>query len=435
MNTKNIFLIKMRMALWAMLGVACLAFTPLAVAERGDVHIGSDGIRSRDMGPPSGGKSSSSAGDGRAVDGRIEDAPLWKFLGNLFGGPNKESGSSAADQADQQARAANEQGVQAYNKGDWATAIALFQQALQNSSNDPTYRQNLANAKTSMANQHARENADREAMDRLRQNKAAADNMQQSIQSFAQTLNATPVSGGLDFDGRTAGSAPSVGNSGGLDFTSVIATPSQTRPPSALPPGDPSVVDTRNEPAGLGGKSDFKGAFAKSAPTVPLGDPMVVDGRVPSGLTKALDSAIATAYSAAPPGVSDRVRKGFQAVMDRDWKVAKAWFQDALTRDPNNAGLKRFVALTDSLQQPNKQPATVDTRNEPASLGGRSDVKGATALPSKTKSAASSTSQTQLQLPDTNDIQVLFPGLKAMEEKQLQEEMDRVFDLLYKRLP
>lgn len=116
----------------------------------------------------------------------------------------------------------------------------------------------------------------------------------------------------------------------------------------SLPGADNSVVDNRNEPAGLGGKSDFKGAFAKPAPTVPSGDPMVVDARnVPSGLPKALDNAIATAYSAAPPGVSDRVRKGFQAVMDRDWKVAKAWFEDALTRDPNDAGLKRMIVLTE----------------------------------------------------------------------------------------
>ena len=67
----------------------------------------------------------------------------------------------------------------------------------------------------------------------------------------------------------------------------------------------------------------------------PSADTSVVDARnVPSGLPKGLDNAIASAYLSAPPGVSDRVRKGFQAVMVRDWKVAKAWFQDALNRDP-----------------------------------------------------------------------------------------------------
>lgn len=166
--------------------------------------------------------------------------------------------------------------------------------------------------------------------------------------------------------------------------------------------------------------------LATSLKSAPNADTSVVDARsVPSGLPKALDNAIASAYSSAPPGVSDRVRKGFQAVMERDWKVAKAWFQDALKRDPNNAGLKRLVALTDTSQQPNKQPATVDARNEPAGLGGRSDSKGASVPPSKTKPA--SKTGTQLQLPDPNEsLRIMFPGLKAMEEK---EALDYLFGL------
>lgn len=165
--------------------------------------------------------------------------------------------------------------------------------------------------------------------------------------------------------------------------------------------------------------------LAVSQKPAPNADTSVVDARnVPSGLPKGLDNAIASAYSSAPPGVSDRVRKGFQAVMVRDWKVAKAWFQDALNRDPNNAGLKRLVALTDSPQQPDQQPATVDVRNEPAGLGGRLDAKGASVPPSKTKPAA--TTGTQLQLPDPNDIYFSFPGLKAMEDKQA---LDYLFGL------
>ena len=195
----------------------------------------------------------------------------------------------------------------------------------------------------------------------------------------------------------------------------------------SAPGADTSVVDNRNEPAGLGGKSDFKGAFVKPNKPAPHTDTSVVDARnVPSGLPKALDSAITTAYASAPPGVSDRVRKGFQAVMDRDWKVAKAWFQDALNRDPNNAGLKRLVALADSSQQPNQPRATVDVRNEPASLGGRADVKGAGTSTNKTKPATALTTDPNLQLPDPNDMYVLFPGLEAMEEK---EALDYLFGL------
>lgn len=169
----------------------------------------------------------------------------------------------------------------------------------------------------------------------------------------------------------------------------------------------------------IGGSDQGSRAIPKSAKTrkvspqpAPHTDTSVVDARnVPSGLPKALDNAIASAYVNAPPGVSDRVRKGFQAVMSKDWKVAKAWFQDALNRDPTNAGLKRLVALTDTSQQPNKQPATVD-------------LKGATAPPGKAKPATAATTHPNLQLPDPNDIYVAFPGLKKMEDK---EALDYLF--------
>jgi len=149
------------------------------------------------------------------------------------------------------------------------------------------------------------------------------------------------------------------------------------------------------------------GKLAASQQPAPVTDSSVVDARkVPSGLSKDLDGAIAGGYANAPPGVEDRVRKGFQAVMERDWKVAKAWFQDALNRDPGNAGLKRLVDLADSSSQFSQQPGTPDSRNEPAGLGGKRDPG--------------------VQLPDPNDIYLLFPGLKAMEDK---EALDYLFGL------
>jgi hypothetical protein len=144
----------------------------------------------------------------------------------------------------------------------------------------------------------------------------------------------------------------------------------------------------------------------------PHTDTSVVDARnVPSGLQKALDNAIATAYSSAPPGVSDRVRKGFQAVMERDWKVAKAWFQEALKRDPTNVGLKRLVALTDSSTH-------VDTRNEPAGLGGTPDARSAGKQTSQAQPVSVSKVDTNLQLPDPDDIRFLFPGLQKMKGEE-----------------
>ena len=159
---------------------------------------------------------------------------------------------------------------------------------------------------------------------------------------------------------------------------------------------------------------------AAMAAPAPHTDTSVVDARnVPSGLPKALDNAIANAYASAPPGVSDRVRKGFQAVMARDWKVAKAWFQDALNRDPNNAGLKRMVALAGSPQQHALSRVEVDARNEPAGPGGGSPLKGSGATPGKTKTATASKNPARipLQLPNPNDIQVMFPGVKSVDDK------------------
>lgn len=356
--------IKLRAALWTVILVLSVTATP---AKGGSRDMGC----SPTLANPCTGGSTNGGGSGGSYNG----PNLW----NMF----KSSGPSAADIADQQARAANEQGVAAYNRGDWATAIALFKQSLQNYPNDPTYRQNLVNAETNMANQQAKEKAERDEQERLRRNKTAADNMQRSIQSFAQTLNASPISGGLDFDGRTTGTSPDA-NSGGLDFTSTVAAP------GASASGNPMVVDARN---------------------------------VPSGLPKGLDSAIANAYLSAPPGVSDRVRKGFQAVMERDWKVAKAWFQDALNRDPANAGLKRLVALTDSPQQPELQSALVDARNEPAGLGGSPDAKGAGRQGSQNAKPAAGPN---LILPDPEDIRFLFPGLQDMKDREAP---------LFKKLP
>lgn len=71
-------------------------------------------------------------------------------------------------------------------------------------------------------------------------------------------------------------------------------------------------------------------------------DPRIVDARhVPTGLPKVVDAEIPN----TPAG--DRVRKGFEAIVDHDWNVAHAWFQDALNHDPGNPGIQRLIALAE----------------------------------------------------------------------------------------
>ena len=245
-------------------------------------------------------------------------------------------------------------GSLAYKRGDIEQAHRQYELANQYNPAESAISESLKNLKGELA---ARQQAKlAEQLD-----KAAAGNMQKAIQGFAQTLNVAPSSGGLDFDGRTAGNSPGGGNGGGLDFTAVVSTAGPTTPAAASPSGDPRVVDAR----------------------------------VPSGLSKPVENAIAGAYANSPPGVSDRVRKGFQAVADRDWKVAKAWFEEALSRDPTNAGLKRLIELSD-------------------------------AAPVRTGKVATLAAGQQLQMPDPVDWNMIFPGLQALEDKQA---MDALFGL------
>lgn len=89
-------------------------------------------------------------------------------------------------------------------------------------------------------------------------------------------------------------------------------------------------------------------------------DSMVVDARnVPTGLPKTIEEAIPN----TPAG--NRVRKGFQAIMEHDWTVARAWFQDALNYDPGNAGIRRLVSLAEYTLQRGKVPNSPASRGKP----------------------------------------------------------------------
>ena len=394
MRSTNI--IKMNKALWAIIAVSCLASAPAVAAEPSWWTQ-----QKRNCGLPAslsynswdGTCNSSSSGGGSS--GAYNGPNLWNILRSF-------SGPSGADITEQQARTANEQGVQAYKKSDWASAIALFKQALQSYPNDPTYRQNLINAENNLANQQAKVKAEREEKERLRQNKVAADNMQQSIQNFAQTLNAAPLSGGLDFDGRTSGTAPA-GNSGGLDFTASVAPPNKTKP-------------------------------------APHTDTMVVDARVPRDGTYLTDQVPELKNSPA----ADRISKGFQAVINHDWPVALAWWQEALHRDPNNAALKRSVDLAQWMVNKPKTTAAGPATPLGAAIhsAARGDYAGAIRqfeLVKKENPASAAhiddmiNALRQRQAKEANDAKVAAYWSEEIK-KQTQQMVDELFETGMNRL-
>lgn len=87
---------------------------------------------------------------------------------------------------------------------------------------------------------------------------------------------------------------------------------------------------------------------------VPLYDTSVVDARVPRDGAELIAKVPELASSPA----ADRIMKGFQAVMNHDWPVALAWWQDALQRDPGNAALKRSVDLAQWMVEQRKTAPT-----------------------------------------------------------------------------
>lgn len=169
---------------------------------------------------------------------------------------------------------------------------------------------------------------------------------------------------------------------------------------------------------------DLAAAEAREQPNL---DTRVVDAqKVPSGLPKSVDHAIASGYASAPSGVSDRVRKGFQAIAAHDWKVARAWFEDALNHDPKNVGLKRLVELADYTEKRREREIAAKT-------GKSTSAASAVQLPKSSdmqylfseEKRHPAQSGTARQLPKDSDIDFLFPGLPALEAKELYEYTDQ----------
>lgn len=96
-------------------------------------------------------------------------------------------------------------------------------------------------------------------------------------------------------------------------------------------------------------------------PCAPSQSAMAVDACDPgTDLPKGIADAIESVFKDSPRAVTDRVRKGFNAVMQRDWKLASVWLRDALGREPNNVPLRIFALLVEHDKKPSDLPPALD---------------------------------------------------------------------------
>jgi len=167
---------------------------------------------------------------------------------------------------------------------------------------------------------------------------------------------------------------------------------------------DSGLKDT----SGLGDSSGLK-----TLPDVNA-DTHVVDARdVSTGLPKSIASEIPD----TPAG--NRVRKGFEAIQNHDWKLALAWFQDALNHDPGNVGVQRLIDLAEfTMKRPNL-PHVTAPRPKPA-VDTRLQDKAAMATVDKQMDSEMNTDQ----VANIHDKQALDRQMDNQMDADLAESID-----------
>ncbi len=210
----------------------------------------------------------------------------------------------------------NKQGCDEFNKKNYLGALNFFEQAELAYPDDPTFEKNAITARKAL----------------IESDKRRQEEFNKSKQNALNEMKGISKSG--DFDAHSGLKDVSTSNSGLKDGLNDIGTTN-----SGLISGN--LQNNSNE--------------LKTIPEVNT-DPMVVDTRnVPTGLPKNVENSIPN----TPAG--NRVRKGLQSIMDNDWKVALAWFQDALNHQPGDPGFKRLVDLAQYTLQKRGQSTNAPT--------------------------------------------------------------------------
>jgi tetratricopeptide (TPR) repeat protein len=207
-------------------------------------------------------------------------------------------------------------------------------------------------------------------------------------------------------------------------------------------PDDPDLNDWLNRAKAEKAKARMPAPASPPRPA-PTNDSKVVDTR---GVLPGGADFLAKVPELQNSPEADRIRKGVQALLNRDWPVALTWWRDALKRDPNNAALKRSVDLAEWMVDRQREvrpgPVTLFGAANAAAKGGDFDralqllQQLKTANPAMTAPADRMIAEVQkrramVQLPDPKDMDLLFQSpYAAAVTATTQADYARAIDLL-----
>ncbi|MDI1301934.1 MAG: hypothetical protein PSX71_08520 [bacterium] len=208
-------------------------------------------------------------------------------------------------------------------------------------------------------------------------------------------------------------------------------------------PDDPDLIDGLNRAKAEKAKARMPAMAAPSRPAAVNAGKTVVDTR---GVPQAGADLLERVPELRNSPEAGRIRKGYQALLNRDWPVALAWWQDALKRDPANAALKRSVALAQWMVDREKEvrpgPVMLFGAANAAAKNGDFDRalhllqqlktgKPAMAAAADRMIEAIQQRRANIQLPEPGDMELLFPSpYAAAITATTKADYSRAIDLL-----
>lgn len=208
-------------------------------------------------------------------------------------------------------------------------------------------------------------------------------------------------------------------------------------------PDDPDLNDWLKRAKAEKAKAQMPVVAAPLRPA-PGNDSKVVDTR---GVPKDAADLLAKVPELRNSPEAERIRKGYQALRNRDWPVALVWWQEALKRDPNNAALKRSVELAQWMadRQKETRPGAATLFNAAGAAVKKGDNQQALQLlqqlknsnPAMTAPADRMIAEVNKRIaalpqPGPDDIELLFQSPYATAVTAVtQENYSRALDLLY----